>query len=294
MAKIWVLGPIAWDWVFQVESSNNHQQSDVEFLGGRPGGYAANVARGLSSAGHQVWMVGNVGTDKVGRLLIDDLQNWGVNIRNVRQSRGLSHQVQVTIGPLGQRVIRDIVPDTTIDISPHHKELMLADCVYVGSRYSGMEYQTPQLKRSDVMVVSAPPVEIQKWPTNIVVGSEEEFRDLWKSNFLQNAKAIVDDGVEWLIMTKGKDGATASSGSRTIEVAVPATNQKVVDTTGAGDAFTAGLIHAILNGLTIEGALHLGQFWASKAIVKRQSVPPRWNELFEDWAEFVEICESLG
>ncbi|MGF1526322.1 MAG: PfkB family carbohydrate kinase [Candidatus Competibacterales bacterium] len=47
-----------------------------------------------------------------------------------------------------------------------------------------------------------------------------------------------------------------------------------MDTTGAGDVFTAGVTDALLAGHTIDQALLAGTVWASYAVASATSIPP--------------------
>ena len=63
--------------------------------------------------------------------------------------------------------------------------------------------------------------------------------------------ADVATQVEALIVTKGAEGSTIHVGGRRIEVPTPKP-KNVVDPTGCGDAYRAGLIHGLLRGLDWE------------------------------------------
>lgn len=57
-------------------------------------------------------------------------------------------------------------------------------------------------------------------------------------------------GPEIVVLTMGLEGALVSSGSGVVHV--PAVEVEVVDATGAGDAYWAGFIVALLDGMTLE------------------------------------------
>jgi fructokinase len=68
------------------------------------------------------------------------------------------------------------------------------------------------------------------------------------------ARARIERGTALVVLTAGSEGARAITAS--LDVRQPAVPVKVVDTVGAGDAFTAGLLRALQNrGLLRRGAL---------------------------------------
>src|SRR5690242_2781678 len=80
MAEIVVFGVVAADVVLRVQSipaPGDHV--DAEALGWRIGGSSANVACGLSLAGHHVCLVGPVGGDSMGDNLLAALHQHGVD-----------------------------------------------------------------------------------------------------------------------------------------------------------------------------------------------------------------------
>jgi len=54
-----------------------------------------------------------------------------------------------------------------------------------------------------------------------------------------------------------------------------------VDATGAGDAFAAGLIAALLAGHGIQDAMERGAAQGAAAVEALQSIPPDWVESFD-------------
>src|SRR5712675_1368841 len=75
MAEVVVFGVVAADVVLRVQripAPGDHV--NAEALGWRTGGSPANVACGLSTAGHHVRLVGPVGTDAMGDNLLAELE----------------------------------------------------------------------------------------------------------------------------------------------------------------------------------------------------------------------------
>lgn len=78
-------------------------------------------------------------------------------------------------------------------------------------------------------------------------------------------------GVAKVVITLGGDGALVADGPE--QVLVPAFTVEVVDTPGAGDAFTAGLAFGLVAGAPLVEAARFGCLTAARAITIRESVP---------------------
>lgn len=90
------------------------------------------------------------------------------------------------------------------------------------------------------------------------------------------AKDLVMRGVELAIITLGEYGA----GYATAEVGghVPALHVEVVDSTGAGDAFIAGVIFGLLNDMPVDEAVRLGVSAAALTLRSNHTVVPELSE----------------
>jgi sugar/nucleoside kinase (ribokinase family) len=89
---------------------------------------------------------------------------------------------------------------------------------------------------------------------------------------LAYAQGLAGDALRWMVVTDGARGATAYGPTGVVNVsAVPA---DVVDSTGAGDVFIAGLIHGLLGQKPIQEALGVGARWAAAAVGSPTSIPP--------------------
>jgi ribokinase len=95
------------------------------------------------------------------------------------------------------------------------------------------------------------------------------------------ARELIRTGVRKVVMTLGEKGAliVAASSSRH----VPALPMHAVDTTGAGDAFNAGLATALASGESLESAVEFAVITGGLAVTKEGVIPalPRSHELRE-------------
>lgn len=92
-------------------------------------------------------------------------------------------------------------------------------------------------------------------------------------------------GLEKVIVTMGEKGALVAEGAQ--QHMVPAFEVEVVDTPGAGDAFTAGLAFGLMAGAPLMEAARFGCLTAARAITIRESIPGFGT--FEQVAEFAAI-----
>lgn len=80
-------------------------------------------------------------------------------------------------------------------------------------------------------------------------------------------------GLQWVCMTRGSSGASLWERSGG-EWSVAARPVEVVDTVGAGDAFTAGLVDALARGREPEPALEQAAEAAASIVGRRGGLPP--------------------
>ena len=79
------------------------------------------------------------------------------------------------------------------------------------------------------------------------------------------------------MVTRGRAGADACAASSELHVDAVAADQ--IDATGAGDAFTVGLLYGVLHGEDMVTALHLGAAWGAATVAQLRSIPVPWEEL---------------
>jgi len=87
--------------------------------------------------------------------------------------------------------------------------------------------------------------------------------------------------VKQVVMTLGERGALLVSGSKCTRF--PAVQMHAVDTTGAGDAFNAGLATALAQGSSLPEAVQFAVITGGMAVTKEGVIPslPRRNEILE-------------
>jgi len=255
------------------------------------GGKGANQAVGLARLGSRVYMVGLVGRDSLGDMAIENLRRNGVYVDHVgRSDKAHTGTAFILVDRRGSTMIA-VAPGANRLLGPEEAELALrsigrADVILsqleipveTVARVAGLSRElgarfilTPSPARTipeDVLgrvhTIIPNRVEILKILGREAVGglSEQDLEEL--------AGQLVEKGVENVVITLGERGAAYySRGSRSISIVPAIKPERVVDTTGAGDSFTACYSYAIASGKSVGEAVRMGVACASIKISRR-------------------------
>jgi len=98
----------------------------------------------------------------------------------------------------------------------------------------------------------------------LIKPNQQELEDLTGStlpdeqSIVDAARAIIDQGVQWVYVSRGDKGAIAVNESIALSAYVNNVPGKIVSKIGCGDAMVAGLVVATLRGLDMNDTLKLG------------------------------------
>ena len=91
---------------------------------------------------------------------------------------------------------------------------------------------------------------------------------------VEGAEVLLGEGVSVVAVKLGGEGCYITDGGEGFRV--PALKVRVVDTTGAGDAFCSGFLHGLLTGKDLRRCGEIANFVASRKIKKtgaREGLP---------------------
>jgi ribokinase len=239
------------------------------------GGVGANCALAMAPWGINVRMLGCVGQDRFGDLLLDTLRGAGVDTRGVqRSSRALTGMLYINVTSDGQRTFfgsrganqymgplrvpagwllsssaAHLVGYSFLNPGPEKMaRQILRQFRSHGKRVSldvGME---PSKRIPEKILRLLPQVDL------LLVSSEEAAILTDRSKPRECFEQFKRAGAKEIVMKLGKRGCLISDVGILREV--PSFAVRVVDSTGAGDAFTAAFLQARMRGWsTVESAL---------------------------------------
>jgi sugar/nucleoside kinase (ribokinase family) len=257
----------------------------------RTGGAAANAALALAALDVPVRLVGGVGDDPAGRLIRDDLAAHGLDLAGVRSLRGVPTGVSVALeAPDRDRSFltaagalaafdRAMVPPDALDAA---YVLVTGTFLLPGLGHEGTAALLRDAKERRATVLFDPGSDPAGWSeanvrairsslelVDVFLPNEQEALGLAREPDPLTAARSLQAAETWVVVKRGSRGAVAAGpGGQTAEV--DATPVEVVDTTGAGDAFDAGVIAGMMHGATFPDAIALASRFAS-AVVARPS-----------------------
>lgn len=276
MAHVLVMGGLNADEIVPVDGpphAGAHLRAGPSHV--RPGGGGANAGVALRLAGHRVTLWAAVGDDADGRWLIDHCAALGLDTDGLHALPGaITNRPLILVDPDGERTLiaRRSLPHDAVPAPPLDHP---ADALLVKTFNPAFTPMMAARAAAGALVVAhAPPSTLAAWPATVWVTSEREQTEAERADPWGWAWIRAGEALRWLVITRGADGAEAlgPGGERVAVPAAPVT--RVVDTTGAGDVFAAGLTHGLVMGASIEAALTLAARWAARAIQADGSLPP--------------------
>lgn len=237
------------------------------------GGSACNVAVGLSRLGLKTALICALGSDSVGEKVKKKLAKEKIPQQYLKILKNIETSFSVIINYQGERTIlvyhglRDY-SRLTIPRSIRTKWLYLGP---LGKNYQSLYQQAISLASEKNISLALNPGVIQIKDKDILLKSilrvtkilflnREETIDLLKIPGLPRTKDLLVKlkslGPEVVVITDGKNGAYATEGINYFHL--PAGHAQKIDSTGAGDAFSAGFLASYFKEENISEALRWG------------------------------------
>jgi len=235
------------------------------------GGGVANVAVGVSRLGGSSAFLGMVGNDEFGRYLAKMLTDRAVNIDGLRYSN-VAHTTLAFVA-LREDGEREFVFYRNPGADMLYSSSDLDESIVAGGRYlhhgSISFISTPNREATlraislarahDRLICYDPNLRLNLWENpqaafegillglstaNIIKLSEDELAFITRQHDIETGmRALRAHGASAVIVTMGGDGCSYNWGDYSGHI--PARRVTPVDTTGAGDAFVAGMLYRL-------------------------------------------------
>ena len=253
-----------------------------------PGGCASNTAIRLSQGEERAYLIACVGDDDASELLRQAWKRTGVNFKFVQRVPGMTTGVSVGLvdSDLQPRFVHTSGANGKLTkefLDP--KELIKAGIgflhiagYFVLPGLLDMEFSDTlkKVREKDIFttldVVSSPAMENPEylWPLlphlDLFMSNLQEAELITGCNEPHSAAAYFHQrGSRGVIIKLGKEGCFFSNGEEVVHLPAPRT-KNLIDTTGAGDAFAAGLLAGLRQGKGIPDACLMGNEWGSKNV----------------------------
>ena len=252
------------------------------------GGSAANTIVGLARLGCKVGFIGKVADDREGKMLVKDFCIEGVDTSGIIHAKhGRSGTVMGFVDEKGDRAlyvdpgVNDTIEFNEINMEYAFQTRFLHLTSFVGEKSFQTQKRLVEALPQTVKLSLDPgelyarkglmlePI-IEK--TFVLMPNLNELELLTKTaDYRKGADVLLKKGVEIVAVKLGSKGCYVTDGKE--NHSVEPFEVKVVDTTGAGDAFCAGFLYGLISGKSLYECGKFGNFVASRCIMKMGARP---------------------
>lgn len=251
------------------------------------GGSAGNTIAGVASLGGRAAYIGKVADDVLGDIFAHDIRAIGAHFETVRLAGGpATARCLINVTPDGQRTMCTYL-GACVTLSPDDVDpgvIEAAEIVYLEgylfdpddgrrafAKAAGLARAAGRriaLSLSDAFVVERHRHALLAFidtQVDILFANQSEILALFETGDADVAMRSIRGRVPIAALTAGPSGSTVVAGEAIHHIeAAPV--KEVVDTTGAGDQYAAGFLHALAQGRPLATCGRLGSLAAAEVI----------------------------
>ncbi len=291
--SISILGIFVADLTFRTDRMPNKGETYIgnSFKLG-PGGKGSNQAVAARRAGADTMFITKIGKDTFGEMAMKLYADEGINSKYVWEIPDMSTGAAsiVVNEETGDNAII-VVPGAADAMVPNDLDIAeagIADCAFF---MASLEVPVPVMKHGlEVAKRNGVPTILNPAPAAILPDEVYRLSDYFTPNETEAAilagipvvtiedaeeaaKIFLQRGIETVIITLGEKGAYVRNS--VINQHVPAFDMggKVLETTGAGDAFNGGFAYALAEGMSLIEAVRFGSATAAISVTRLGTAP---------------------
>ena len=251
------------------------------------GGSVANTVAGFANLGGEAAYIGRVNDDQLGEIFVHDMRSLGVDVRlQPAAANAPTARCHVLISADGQRTMQTYlgactelaVTDVTAETVGAPDVILLEGYIWdleEGPDVAAKAIEIARRNGSKVALSLSDSFCVERHRdafhdavrdgVDIVVADEDEVNALLRTDSFDDTLKALDDYDNLFAMTRSEKGSVIRHGDETIvQAATPV--EKLVDTTGAGDAYTAGFLYGWADGKSLAESARLGTLCATRVI----------------------------
>lgn len=251
------------------------------------GGSVANTVAGFALLGGDAAYIGRVKADQLGEIFAHDMRSLGVDVRLAPVASGSpTARCHVLISDDGQRTMQTYLgactelaeSDVNEETVGTPKVILLEGYIWdlpegpaltaKAIRIAKENGLTVAISLSDSFCVErhqAAFMGVVKDGVDIVFADEDEMTALFQVNDFDDVLVKIASFDNLFVMTRSAQGSVIVHNDQTLTQ--PATHvEKVVDSTGAGDAYSAGFLYGWTHDKSLSECAKLGTYCATSVI----------------------------
>lgn len=260
------------------------------------GGSAANTMAGVASLGGRPAYIGRVCNDQLGEIFSHDMRATGVHFAVPPAPNGPSTaRCLILVTPDAQRTLNTYL-GACVNLGPEDvdEELIRRGKVLY---LEGYLWDKPKAKEAFVKAASIAAaagrrvaltlsdsfcvarhresfLELVAQHVDILFANEAEIKALYATESFEEAAALARRDTRLAALTRGPRGSVLITSSEHVEVTASPV-ARVVDTTGAGDLYAAGVLYGLTHGESLAIAGRRGSIAAAEVISHYGARPER-------------------
>jgi sugar/nucleoside kinase (ribokinase family) len=250
----------------------------VEMVDSQVAGTAPNIAVGLSRMGQKTAVISNMGPDGTRKLSLEKLEKENVSTKYVRSIKGAKSAYSVVLNFKGEKTLLTAHNKNAYKLP---KPMPKTKWLYVGEMGNGyapfFENLTKYVRKEKIFLgINPGTVQISEKKqvlfdliaqSEVLFVNRSEAQSLIQKNIDEVhhlATELFSLGSKHVVVTDGKNGASCFDGKKLLSVDI--FQGKLVEATGAGDAFATGFIGALMLGGSDSDALKWGSVNSASVI----------------------------
>ena len=253
------------------------------------GGSAANTLAGVAQLGGRAGFIGRVRNDQLGGIFTHDIRSVGARFETPAATEGPSTaRCLILVTPDAQRTMCTYLgasvgldpADLDLEMVAQAKVLYLEGYLWDSDEAKAAFIAAAEVARahggevalslSDAFCVERHRESFQELVdghVDILFANEMEITALYKANSFEEAADQVRGRCKLAALTRSELGSVVLNGAGTHSVA-PFQLGPLLDTTGAGDLYAAGFLHAYTQGQDAEACGRLGSLCAGQVVTQ--------------------------